>query len=100
MKFETIKGYMKRFNDLIDSCGGPDGMIERGIAWQKVAWGRTFGAGTEYVKIRPRKDAEGVWQLFVKRGKFWKKCNKKDLAYCYDLFDKNGKLLSVLFFSF
>ena len=77
MKFETIKGYMKRFNDLIDSCGGPDGMIERGIAWQKVAWGRTFGAGTEYVKIRPRKDAEGVWQLFMKRGKFWKNAIKK-----------------------
>ena len=39
MKFESIRGNFQRFLDLMRAHGGPQGMIEHGIPWDKVAWG-------------------------------------------------------------
>lgn len=39
MQFESIKGNMQCFLDLMHACGGTQGMIDKGIPWEKVAWG-------------------------------------------------------------
>ena len=39
MKFESIRGNFQRFLDLMHAHGGPDGMIQNGIPWDKVVGG-------------------------------------------------------------
>lgn len=99
MKFESIKGNMKHFNDLIDACGGTQGMIDKGIPWEKVAWGRTFGDNGKdiYFEIHSKTDEKGELHLFAKNGEELLERTKRDLAYSCDLYDKDGKLLSIMF---
>lgn len=99
MKFESIKGNMKRFNDLIDACGGTQGMIDKGIPWEKVAWGRTFGDNGKdiYFEIHSKIDEKGELHLFAKNGEELLERTKRDLAYSCDLYDKDGELLSIMF---
>lgn len=98
MKFESIKGNMKRFNDLIDAFG-TQGMIDKGIPWEKVAWGRTFGDNGKdiYFEIHSKTDEKGELHLFAKNGEELLERTKRDLAYSCDLYDKDGKLLNIMF---
>ncbi len=98
MKFESIRRNMKRFGDLLHACGGTQGMIDKGIPWEKVAWGGTYDNGYIYFEIRQQKDEKGVWHLFVKNGEELIERSKRDLAYSCDLYDKDGKLLNIMFF--
>ena len=100
MKFESIRGNMKRFCDLIDACGGTQGMIDHGIPWEKVAWGSTYDENIEYVyfAIEHQKDEKGELHFFTTSKKGYKKeWTKRDLAYACDLYDKDGKLLNIMF---
>lgn len=99
MKFESIRGNFQRFSDLVCAHGGPQGMIDLGIPWKKVVWGRTFEDENAYFKIRQKKDEKGEIHFFIKdKEENWKEWTKKDLAYNCDLYDKDGKLLNILFF--
>lgn len=49
MKFESIRGKFKHFYNLIHTCGGPQGMIDKGIPWEKVAWGSTYAGQGQYI---------------------------------------------------
>lgn len=101
MKFESIKGNMQRFLDLMHAHGGPDGMIQNGIPWDKVVWGRTYDHEDVYFKFRKQKDEKGEIHFFIKDNEGnWKEWSKRDIAYSCDLYDKDGKLLSILFFAF
>ena len=102
MKFESIRGKFKHFYNLIHTCGGPQGMIDKGIPWEKVAWGRTFAdRGPDvYFEIMQQKDEKGELHLFAKNGDELIECTKRDLAYSCDLYDKDGKLLSIMFWAF
>ena len=92
---------MQRFLDLMRAHGGPQGMIDKGIPWEKVAWGHTFTAENVYFEIRQNKDKNGETHFFIKNENgAWKEWSKKDIAYMCDLYDKDGKLLSILFFAF
>ena len=98
MKFESIRGNMKRFLDMMHAHGGPDGMIQNGIPWDKVVWGRTFEDENVYFKIRQKKDEKGEAHFFIKDNEGnWKEWTKKDIAYACDLYDKDGKLLNIMF---
>ena len=99
MQFESIKGNMKRFNDLIDAYGDPEGMIDKGIPWKKVAWGRTFSNNGKdiYFEIISKTDKNGELHLFTKNGEELLERTKRDLAYSCDLYDKDGKLLNIMF---
>ena len=101
MKFESIRGNMQRFLDLMHAHGGPEGMIQNGIPWEKVVWGRMWDNDNFYFEIRQQKDEKGKLHFFIKdEDNKWKEWTKKDLAYSCDLYDKDGKLLSILFFAF
>ena len=102
MKFESIRGNMKRFCDLIDACGGTQGMIDMGIPWEKVAWGSTYDSNFDYVyfEIKQQKDEKGELYLFAKNGDELLERTKRDLAYSCDLYDKDGKLLNIMFWGF
>lgn len=101
MKFESIRGNFQRFLDLMHIHGGPKGMIKNGIPWEKVVWGRMFDNDNLYFEIRQQKDEKGVLHFFIKdEDSNWKEWSRKDLAYNCDLYDKDGKLLSILFFAF
>jgi len=103
MKFESIKGNMKHFNDLIDACGGTQGMIDKGIPWEKVAWGRTFGDNGKdiYFEIHSKTDEKGELHFFTTSSEGYRKeWTKRDLAYVCDLYDKDGKLLNIMFLGF
>lgn len=102
MKFESIKGNMQRFNDLIDACGGTQGMIDKGIPWEKVAWGSTYDSNFVYVyfEIKQQIDEKGELHLFAKKGDELLERTKRDLAYSCDLYDKDGKLLNIMFWGF
>ncbi len=99
MKFESIKGNMQRFNDLINACGGTQGMIDKGIPWEQVVWGRTFSDNGKdiYFEIYSKTDEKGELHLFVKNGEELLERTKRDLAYSCDLYDKDGKLLNIMF---
>ena len=101
MKFESIRGKFKHFYNLIHTCGGPQGMIDKGIPWEKVAWGRTFAdRGPDvYFEIMQQKDEKGELHLFAKNGDELIERTKRDLAYSCDLYDKDGKLLSIMFWA-
>ena len=102
MEFESIRGKFKHFYNLIHTCGGPQGMIDKGIPWEKVAWGRTFAdRGPDvYFEIMQQKDEKGELHLFAKNGDELIERTKRDLAYSCDLYDKDGKLLSIMFWAF
>lgn len=103
MKFESIKGNMKRFNDLINACGGTQGMIDKGIPWEKVAWGSTYVDEAKYVyfEIEQQKDEKGELHFFTTSSEGYRKeWTKRDLAYVCDLYDKDGKLLNIMFLGF
>ena len=101
MEFESIRGKFKHFYNLIHTCGGPQGMIDKGIPWEKVAWGRTFAdRGPDvYFEIMQQKDEKGELHLFAKNGDELIERTKRDLAYSCDLYDKDGKLLSIMFWA-
>lgn len=99
MEFESIRGKFKHFYNLIHTCGGPQGMIDKGIPWGKVAWGSTFNNDGIYFEIYPKIDEKGELHLFAKNGDELIECTKRDLAYSCDLYDKDGKLLSIMFWA-
>ena len=100
MQFESIKGNRQRFWDLMQAHGGPEGMIQNGIPWEKAAWGRMWDHDDLYFEIRQQKDAKGELHFFIKdEDNEWKEWTKKDIAYMCDLYDKDGKLLNILFFA-
>ena len=101
MEFESFRGNFQRFLDLMHTHGGPDGMIQNGIPWDKVVWGRTYDHEDVYFKFRKQKDEKGETHFFIKDNEGnWKEWSKRDIAYSCDLYDKDGKLLSILFFAF
>lgn len=100
MKFESIRGNMQRFLDLMHAHGGPAGMIQNGIPWEKVVWGGTYDNGYVYFKIQSKTDEKGELHLFAKNGDELLERTKRDLAYSCDLYDKDGKLLNIMFWAF
>lgn len=102
MKFESIRGKFKYFLNLIHTYGGPQGMIDKGIPWEKVAWGSTYAGQVQYIyfEIHSKTDEKGVLHLFAKNGDELIEHTKRDLAYSCDLYDKDGKLLSIMFWAF
>ena len=102
MKFESIKGNMQRFLDLMHACGGTQGMIDKGIPWEKVAWGSTYDSNFDYVyfEIKQQIDEKGELHLFAKNGDELLERTKRDLAYSCDLYYKDGKLLNIMFWGF
>ena len=101
MEFESIRGKFKHFYNLIHTCGGPQGMIDKGIPWEKVAWGSTYAGQGQYIyfEITQQKDEKGELHLFAKNGDELIERTKRDLAYSCDLYDKDGKLLSIMFWA-
>lgn len=99
MQFESIKGNMQRFNDLINACGGTQGMIDKGIPWKQVVWGRTLSDNGKdiYFEIYSKTDEKGELHMFAKNGEKLLERAKRDLAYSCDLYDKDGKLLNIMF---
>jgi hypothetical protein len=103
VKFESInRSNIKRFAALITACGGTQGMIDKGIPWERVAWARTFWHGGKelYFALSPEKDKDGIIHLFVRNDETCIERTKQDLAYSCDLYDKDGKLLSIMFWAF
>ena len=98
MKFESIRGNIQRFLDLMRARGGPQGMIEHGIAWDKVAWGRSLQ--DEYFKITQEKDEKKRVHFYSHKSGVLQEWTKEELAYSCDLYDKDGKLLSIMFLGF
>ena len=91
---------MTRFLDLMRAHGGPDGMIKNGIPWEKIVWGSPLGTGKGYCIICQQKDEKGEVHFFLEDNEGnWNEYRKKYLAYLYDLYDKDGKLLSISFFA-
>lgn len=100
IKYETInKSRVMHFNNLINACGGPQGMIDKGIPWEKVAWARTFWHGGEdfYFPIFSQKEVNGNLHMFTKDDSRYIERTKQDLAHSCDLYDKDGKLLNIMF---
>lgn len=101
MKFESIRGKFKHFYNLIHTCGGTQGMIDKGIPWEKVAWGSTYADQGQYIyfEITQQKDEKGELHLFAKNGDELIERTKRDLAYSCDLYDKDGTLLNIMFWA-
>lgn len=103
MQFESIRGNMQRFLDLMHAHGGPEGMIQNGIPWEQVVWGSTYDEHTEYIyfEIEQQKDEKGELHFFTTSSEGYRKeWTKRDLAYVCDLYDKDGKLLNIMFLGF
>ncbi len=100
MKFESIRGNIQRFLNIMHAHGGTQGMIDKGIPWDKVVWGGTYvtDRGYVYFEIISKTDEKGVSHLFAKDGEELLERTKRDLAYSCDLYDKDGKLLNIMFF--
>ena len=99
MIFENIHKEWKRFEKLLANHS-VNYYIEHCIEWDRVAWAK-YLFGNEYPKpfpVKYKKDKDGKRSLYlIKEGKEIL-LGKKEFAYWYDLYDKDGKLLNIALF--
>lgn len=91
----------------------PDMIIEKGIPWDKVKWIGTYDNekstieklknGTEIVRsvydfypVIRRKNEKGETEFFYLKDNAEIKTNKRALAWSCDLYDADGKVLSIM----
>ena len=98
-----------RDSELIQHLGEADAVKENALfeeMHELVKTGRETGKipGYENVNNIPeiisKTDEKGVSHLFAKDGEELLERTKRDLAYSCDLYDKDGKLLSIMFWAF
>ncbi len=99
IRFEDIRTRYKEYADRIRRFG-TDQIIQTQIPWEKVAWGRTIGNHQIFPFFR-EKSPEGTPQLFfMNEGGLKQTMSKRDFAYMYDFWDKDGNLLHIAFLGF
>lgn len=99
IKFEDIRKMYKEYADKIMRIG-TERIIETEIPWNKVFWGREIGTQA-FVPLFHEKAADGTTQLFFMNEEGLKHTmSRRDFAYIYDLWDKDGHLLHIAFYGF
>ena len=94
MQFEDIRKNFKKFNALINTYGTQN-YIEKCIVWDKIAYARDLLENKEILPVICKTETAGKKAFYLVKKDKQAKISKRDLAYSYDLFDKDGKLLNI-----
>lgn len=95
IQFEDVQKLRKKFLNLQDSFESTEEYIEKGIDWYRVNWCRSIYDYKKYRIVERERDKLGKISLYVIDKNKRVLHDKKTLAYTYDLYDKDGKLLNI-----